>query len=192
MSPIPAGHALLTFVFSGPGAGPGGCVTTMGVSHVSEEFPAVFAEEMYDDFASTIVTHLSSQVQLDECRVRFGTAEGEVVLSHFASTAGSVGGDNEPPSLCWPVVKFTALGGRANRGRMFIPGLFTVATTPTGAISAGTIVSFNVELQNWIDAMELHDAFPVLFHLETGDPPTPITFVSCGNMAYSRGTRLRG
>ena len=189
--PVPPGHALLSFIFSGPGAGPGGCVTTMGVSHVVTEAPLDFATEMYDAFRDTVLTHLSSAVQLDECRVRYGTAEGEIVISYYESVAGSVGGDSEPPNLCWPVVKYTELGGRANRGRMFIPGLYTSAVEPTGAISSAALVTMNIELQDWIEAMETHDAFPVLFHFETEDAPTAIVSLLCSNLAYSRGTRLR-
>lgn len=190
--PIPPGNALLTFVFGGEAAGPGGCVTTMGVSHVVEETPSEFAQEMYDAFGTTILDVLSGFVSLTECRVRMGTAEGEFVTSAFGSSTGAVGGDGEPPNLAWPIVKFTELGGRANKGRMFIPGLPDGAVEPNGAIETVARAGMNDALDAWVVELIAADAFPVLFHPTTEAPPTEIISIVCGNLAYSRGTRLRG
>lgn len=190
--PVPPGFTLVSYIFSGPSAGPGGCMTTIGVEHTFTESPTFFAGELFTAFENEIMPGLTSTVTLSECRIRAGTVGGEITASHFGSAEGGEAGSSMPPNIAVPVTKFSALGGRKNRGRMFLPGVAEGHVGADGVLSGAVIEGFNSSLGAFMTELEAIDATPHILHSDPEDAPTEIIALVCGTVIYTRGSRLRG
>jgi len=190
--PIPLGFAQVSYIFSGLAAGPGGCMTTIGVDFPAVADPNVSTEQYHEAFADNIMPALSQDVEHVETRVRFSFPGGEAVFNLFGSTPGSDTSTSLPPNAAWPVLKFTSLGGRANRGRMFLPGVPEDIVGPNGAIESSAVSAFNTQLSAYAAAMEADDNELVLLHSDPLAAPTPLVAMLSGTTVFTRGTRLRG
>ena len=189
--PVPSGFGLVSYVFAGEGAGPGGAMVTLGVDHAFDESPTDLATELAVAYQANIHPLLSSAVQHVETRLRIGTPEGEVVQSVFSAFDGGGTGQNLPPNCAWPVTKYSAFGGRANRGRWFLPGVNEPQVDSTGTISSGAVEDMSEGLIAFLSDLAAADFTPVIFHSDTELTPTVILAMLSGNKIYTRGTRLR-
>lgn len=127
-------------------------------------FAATGADIMEGFTFSRVVTRLNT------------TATGVVVNDFPMNVVGTQVGDTVPNILSVLVRKVTALGGRKNRGRMFVPPFqFEEQAVDANGNLAGANVT---DLQDRWDAFELGiDAGVqlVLLHSDPLDTPTPIT-----------------
>jgi hypothetical protein len=196
MPPIPSGFGQVSYVFTGEGAGPGGCMVTLGVDHDFLDSLSVLAQELHDAFDDNIMGILSPAVTLEETRLRIATPAGEIVTSVFGGNQGGGTGQNSPPNVSWPVLKYSAFGGRANRGRWFLPGMNGAQVTSSGAITGDAQDAMNDALTAYLVALAADDWTPVILHGEPeSGPPTPeptvILSMLSGTRVYTRATRLR-
>lgn len=156
------------------------------------DFPQVAADAWEEHFApitSTIVT-------LEEVKLRIGPTPTGPTYSAVVSTPGTQTSALLPPNCAVLVQKRTLLGGRANRGRMYLPGISLIAATLD---SGGNFSSGQAEaIQDAVDAFfaELVDvpvfgtARPVLLHSASSDP-TPITGFTVPTKIATQRRRLR-
>lgn len=189
--PIPVGFGQVSYVFSGDAAGPGGCMVTLGLDVPSGVAPLDLASDYQDAFVQNIMPALSNDVTLTEVRLRISVAEGEVVQSLFGNFPGQDGSEASPPSVAWPVTKFSQFGGRANRGRWFLPGIPEDITEPSGAIQPAAITAFNEQLADYLEQMTSGDTGLVILHQSELAAPTPIVALLSGSLVFTRGSRLR-
>lgn len=88
--------------------------------------------------------------------------------------------------------KQTALGGRSNRGRMYLPP-FRFAEgdyTPTGILLTANVTALQTDLDNLLSALELQDLSPVLWHSD-GSGGTLITDLVVQPRLATQRTRMR-
>jgi len=189
--PVPSGFGLVQFIFSGSATGPGGCMVTLGVDHAFDETPTTLATELADAFGDNICPPLVDDVSLTETRLRIGTPEGEIVVSVFGDRPGNESGPSLPPNCAWPATKFSAFGGRANRGRWFLPGIAETLVDQSGAISETAIDDMNLGLAGFLVDLAAADFTPVILHSDEELAPTVILAMISGNLIYTRGSRLR-
>lgn len=118
---------------------------------------------------------------------------GGPVTIEVGTAISNTGTHTTVPQNCAVLIrKQTALGGRRNRGRMFVPPFRTAEgdITPNGIISTTPLATMQAEWSTLISSMATNDLSPVLWHSD-GSAGTPITgFVVQARLATQR-TRLR-
>jgi len=188
---IPVGFGQVSYVFAGGPAGPGGAMVTLGLDVPPDVAPAEMAEDLWDAFSTNIMPGLSSSLLFTEARLRFAVTTGEIVQSFFGETVGGDTSESSPPNVAWPVIKFSAFGGRANRGRWFLPGIPEDIVDPSGAINGDATDALNTQLGAFIADLAAANFVPVVLHSDPELAPTVILAMLSGNKVYTRGSRVR-
>jgi len=96
-----------------------------------------------------------------------------------------------PPNVSFLVKKITARGGRAGRGRMFVPAMAVGESniTPEGLIETSPFNSFSNSWNAYFTAVDATDAPPVLLHSD-GSTPDPITAFQAQQLVCTQRRRL--
>lgn len=121
-----------------------------------------------------------------------GTAGDPLVAEWNQLTAGNIQAAGLPNNCAHLVSKRTALGGRANRGRMYPPAfhLGESSITPNGTFveNLATVQSYYTE---WFIDLVGADMIPVLFHSAIGATPTVIQSLQVDSRIATQRRRLR-
>jgi hypothetical protein len=189
---IPDGFAQVNFVFTG-GAVPTGAEVTFGLN--IEEYgnpPASLAEDVGTAFFP-VMGELNAGVNLTAVRAKYGPSitgpSGEFAFSE----GGGDGGAASTPGLAWLVHKTTSLGGRAGRGRMYLPGLSEADVGGDGSISETPRALLEADLATFMGDLTSLLLIPVVLH---GDEspislPTAITSLNVDSLAATQRRRMR-
>lgn len=156
------------------------------------------ADDMYDLF-TTLNYPCDNASMIDDwaflgTSVAFGTSSGDVVAQHLQTLNGTVTDNSPPNNLALLVTKNTGLGGRRNRGRMFVPPIYINegAIDSVGIISGSTLSSNQTFWGGVITAMGAIDVSMVIFHQGAGAPaPTGVTSLTVQALAATQRRRMR-
>lgn len=192
--PIPISFAQVNYLFAGSGL-PRGAQITMGYDiSGSAGTPAAVGASLNSAWsASGIQARLATGVDYKGCLVKFGPdATGPSALVS-ASVTGS-GGPGASSQVSWLVRKITGSGGRAGRGRWYIPGVPEGAIGSDGAIDGTARTNLEGELDELLVSWAAAGIDPVVLH-GVGSPlstPTPITDLVVDTRGATQRRRLRG
>lgn len=120
------------------------------------------------------------------------TGTGILSAERPANIVGTHSMQPPPPNVSWVVQKRTASGGRANRGRMFVPPARMGETTvnAAGVIDAATVAAEQADWDAFLLAMSADDYPLVLFHSD-GSPSTLINSLVVEPRVATQRRRLR-
>lgn len=192
---IPATYGQANFIFTGADL-PTGAEITLGFDHSGSGLttPVLAAEAIFDAWvAAGMNATYANTVSLVRVDVKFGPNNVGPSGSDSGLSTGQAGGGADSPNTALLVRKNTAFGGRAGRGRFYIPGV------PQSYINGdGTLLSTpRANCQTALDAFEseLNTRLlpPVLLHA-AGSPinsPTPITSFTVDGRVATQRRRLR-
>lgn len=141
------------------------------------------------DFTSTITT-------LVRVRLKVGPNATGPTFEAGVSMAGTDAGSLLPPNCAVLVHKHTVLGGRANQGRAYLPGVSEIAGSldSSGSFSPVTAASIAARVEDFWTAMGSLPAIgavtPVILHSGSSDP-TPITNFTVASKIATQRRRLR-
>lgn len=192
MPTIPDGFAQANFVFTG-GAVPTGAEVTLGLD-VSEYTGDVSnsAEDVGTTFLP-VMGELNAGVEFVRCVVKWGpTATGPTNEFTF-SQGGGDGGAASTPGLSWLVHKNTSLGGRAGRGRFYLPGLSEADVGGDGSVSETPRALLEADLVTFRNDLILANIIPVLLHGDESpiSTPTVIDTLTVDPLAATQRRRMR-
>lgn len=137
------------------------------------------------------------------CDATEGSASGDGVVGSWDEvTQGTATWACTPSNCALLIKKRTALGGRPNVGRMFLPAgyLYEEDIDPLGMIGGGSHTSqqanANQFYENLIDSttavgQPIADFQPVLFHNDASREPTPITSFAVDRLIATQRQRMR-
>jgi hypothetical protein len=108
------------------------------------------------------------------CVIGDGTGSPPVVETIFADD-GATGSDGITPNTAVLIKKSTGLGGRANRGRMYWPGVDEDSVAPTGALDSGFVSGVQVLADALIPALNVGPFIGYVILHTDNSTPTPIT-----------------
>ena len=189
---IPAGFGQANFRFVGAGV-PTGAEVTLGFERISTDDAETAANEIGDAWVNADISlSLSSDVDLAEVMVKFGpdaTGPSAVVTK----VDGGAAATPASPNTAILVKKVTALGGRAGRGRMFIPGVPEAQVDAGGNIDNGWLANLQTAIDDFAASMEVAGWSPALLH-GVGSPitePTSITGLVADPKVATQRRRLR-
>jgi hypothetical protein len=186
---IPLGFAHVVHLFSGGGL-PRGAATTHGVSFVGQAVLADKAEGIADAFEDTIRLYLASEVTYLGCRVKAGPNDVGPEYTAARARPGALANAMTPPNTAWLLKKKSALGGRQNRGRMYVPGIVEDATIHNGKITASSLTQMQTAADNYMAALASNDSPMVILHTASSDPTTVVSLDVDPTVATQR-RRLR-
>jgi len=152
------------------------------------------ADSLLTAMKSAIDDLVASVYSLGPGHVIFGNDGGDIrVDGSIASTAGLAATGPLPQNTAWLLTKNTALGGRRNRGRLYIPGVSNNlvganGVLTTAAIAVGNTAGTNL-LNNLLATAEAEGV--VLFHNSAPATPTPITSIKCQSRVATQRRRMR-
>ena len=193
MTVIPAGAAQANFLFTGAAA-PTGAECTLGIDLPGSP-PGVetVAEILYTAWADLFLPLQSDQIVLAGVLVKYGPSDTGPSALFTGSSQGTITDDGISPNVAYLVQKNTALGGRAGRGRMYVPGGIDEEVGVSGGLDAGVVSDWNTALETFIDNLTFVSLPPVLLH-GVGSPistPTVITSMVMQGTAATQRRRLR-
>ena len=183
---IPSGFGQCTIFFTGTGA-PTGAACTWGFDHTGFADPDVVAAAQMGMFNTNIMPELCDTVSTTLCEVKFGPNDTGPVGTDAAGTAGGVAATSAPPNTAYLVSKRTALGGRANRGRLYLPGVDEADVSAQGTF--GT-TALQAAVDQWLTDQDTNQLPMVILHNDVGSP-TPVTQLIVSNRVATQRRRLR-
>lgn len=191
---IPTGYAQANFRFTGD-ALPTGAEITMGYDVTGFiGGPDDAAEGLALNWTSSEMFNFQcDSVALTSVLVKFGPIATGPSAIYPTTVTGFESGQSVAPNTSVLVRKTTALGGRAGRGRLFLPGIPEAKITESGAVDASWATSRQNDLNQWLLDDIADDLVPVVLH-SAGSPitaPTPITVLLLDSIAATQRRRLR-
>ena len=174
---IPSGYGQVNFIYTGT-AVPLGAEWTMGFENPNDQDVGTIAANMsvaYDD--SDLESVIGIGADLTGILVKLGpNSTGPSVLLP-TSIASDGGTPSDSPGTSTLVHKITALGGRAGRGRFYLPATPDAGVALGGGLTPTFIGQVNDRLGTFLTDLQGGDNPPVVLH-GVGSPistPTVIT-----------------
>lgn len=190
---IPSGYAQATWGFSGAGV-PLGAAVTAGVElGGTATDPTAVAEDLFGALGNTVMAQLHNDVALTSCLVKFGPDATGPSGVFTGAIAGSQTDEAMTPNVAFLVRKTTALGGRAGRGRFYLPGVPENSANEAGVVTGTAITNMQSELDDFLIAVGAADLNLVVLH-GVGSPitaPTPLTALQVDGRVATQRRRLR-
>lgn len=113
----------------------------------------------------------------------------------FPTGAGTASIATLPVNCALLVRKVTALGGRRNRGRMYVPAGYMgeAAVDELGVIDSATLTAFQTRTTNFLNAITLRPTFDLMVILHETAPATPtaVTDLQVQQVIATQRDRLR-
>lgn len=198
MTAIPVGFADATFVFQCTGR-PRQCTWSMGLDLSSDPSvdPTTVAQTVYDAYVGTndpvFPAHMCTGWSFVGVSVSKMLETGPIVGQTFDTVVGTASNGPVPVNTSCLATKQTALGGRRNRGRAYIPPVWP---PEEDVDQAGVIAPTQLgQLQGWYNSffstLSTGPYPPVLFHQSAPFTPTPITGFVIGSQMATQRRRMR-
>lgn len=186
---IPVGFGQATFTYSGSGV-PTGAANTMGFQNVGGATAAELSVALVDLWADEVMPALVQNTGLAGCLVKLGPLSTGPSAFTASTVAGSDLSAQASPNVAYLVRKTTALGGRKNRGRFFLPGVDESEVDQGGNVSPTKLENLNLALSDAFTRMIAEDTPPMLLHNDA-TAPTAITVFSIDSKVATIRRRLR-
>lgn len=190
---IPVGFCQVTMYFGGAGA-PNGAACTIGFdSSGSSGNPNTIGVDYNAVWLGTgIQGRLSTSVNYLGCLVKMGPdSTGASAL--VSTTINGAGGTAAAINSAWLVRKNTSDGGRAGRGRWFLPGMPESVIGGDGALDGTNRTNMQGDIDELLPAWAAEGLDAVVLH-GPGSPlsvPSPITSLTVDGLAATQRRRMR-
>lgn len=114
------------------------------------------------------------------------------MVEELTTITGSVTGPHGPPSNAALISLSTGLIGRANRGRVYLPGVLPEADLGSDGVIAGArVTAINNAFGELMTDLVALGAEPVILHSASSDP-TPVNAWQTQAISATQRRRLRG
>lgn len=188
---IPPGFALITWRFSCDGDSEE-MLSTCGVSDegTANELAQLASDSFTDAFAENMI---SQSYTFLGCRSAVGQDGGPPDTGEYDTLwVGSADPTRYAPNTAILLKKTTGVGGRANRGRMFLPPIWHEMggsnVSAAGVMGLDVVGEIQTAVDTWFGPLE-----PVILHDDSSpvSVPTPITAITVQARLASQRRRLR-
>ena len=191
---IPSGYAQINYRFTGTSL-PESAECTLGVAiSAFAGTPNEAATEIAGLWNSSQMDNLHApSVKLTEVEVKYGPAETGPTGVWAGDIPGAASGVADSPNTAILVKKITASGGRAGRGRMYVPGAPAEKISEAGTLDTTWAPLMQGVLGDFYEDMGLAGFLPYLLH-GVGSPltsPTLITNFTLDTKVATQRRRLR-
>lgn len=171
MPVIPVDYAQWNLRYEGLGV-PLGAQITLGLEVLNSLTASENAELMWNLFVGeSIIDFQSDQVTMVESKFKAGPSATGPEGIYVSSATGGDTGDSDSPATAFLIHKNTNQGGRAGRGRWYLPGVAGSRVEPDGAVSSVVVTDLTTALASFRAACLAEDLNPVVLH----GPDSPLT-----------------
>ena len=192
--PIPDGYGQVNFHFEGAGLFyPAECTIGIDVTGTSDT-PEEIADFMAATWETEINPSLTNVVTLTNVHVKFGPDATGPSGDWNGANAGNISTSGASPQVSFLLKKGTAFGGRAGRGRMYIPGVPEAQVGSDGDLDDTFVANMTSAWEDFAVAAVGNLTPFVLLHGSSSpiSSPTPITsFQVDGRVATQRRRNRR-
>lgn len=190
---IPDGFAQINAIHTGNGV-PTGAQWTLGVGLGTFGGDPEALAKAFETWilASGLYVNVASDISMTSVLVKYGPNSTGPSFLEPANEPGS-GGTGSSTQVAFLIHKATSLGGRAGRGRFFLPGVPESNVNSNGLLTSGTATAVNADLDSFLTELTNDGLIPVVLHAE-GSPittPTAITSLTCDAKVATQRRRLR-
>lgn len=192
---IPTGYGQITLGFTGAMA-PTGAAVTYGIQW-DPEFPLSFMDEVLNEataaWSARFGPAISSGLVLSSALLKVGPNETGPSLEKGFSIPGGSANAGGYPGAAYLLTKNTSFGGRAGRGRMYVPGIPEATIDPGGNLTSGTAAALTTAANQWL-ADHATNAVPVYLLHNAGSPitePTEVLSMTCSARVATQRRRNR-
>jgi len=153
------------------------------------------ANTLYDDLADALEAVYDPDWTIPQMVTLVGQDGDPGRFVSSGTHVGTRGALNEPPpQVAYILQKRTALSGRRNRGRMYLPASNEANITSTGRLAAGEVTILNGCAGAMYTALANpagnNTAGPVLLHSEAPSTPTLVTEFEASDVVATQRRRL--
>lgn len=125
-------------------------------------------------------------------RIRVGNDGGDLLFESVVDAGvGTSSSATLPQNCAWFLRKGTGLGGRANAGRMFIPGVPEAATNNAGVIDSAALAAAQTDANTFLTDLAGIDQPMVLLHSSSLNTPDPVISMVVDDVLATQRRRLR-
>lgn len=186
---IPVGYAQVTHHFRWTGVSRKMAVT-YGVQLTGSMFLSARAALVHDAFADTVLQQMTNEVALERTVLKAGPTTTGPAAEFVQDRFGGQDSESLPPNVAFLVKKVTDLGGRKNRGRLYLPGVPKPSSLDTGLLASGTVTNLNAQLDTFLARMETEESPLVILHNSSSDP-TVVSDLELDAKVATQRRRLR-
>lgn len=193
MAVIPEGFGQANFRFIGS-AVPLGAECTLGLEMpLPTPTPAEAAEVFYEAWQTRIQPFQVDQCNLFSVLMKFGPTETGVFFEFTGISEGGDDGEPDTPATAVLVRKLTVDGGRAGRGRMFVPGIRESRIEAGGHVNGTFRLDMQAGFDNFQSDIEDADYKLMVLHGEGSplDEPSEVLSFSVDSTAATQRRRMR-
>lgn len=134
----------------------------------------------------------SADVSVYRSTLKVGPNATGATFENATILAGAETGASVPPQVAGLVRKSTGLGGRANRGRFYMPHLSQSVVDARGTIGSVALGDYNTVLATWLSGLEGEGINVFILHSDPGaSDPTEVTAVSMQPLVATQRRRVR-
>lgn len=189
---IPAGYAQINHFFTGV-ALPRGAQVTYGVELDGTSNLATIGAALHTEWVTNFGAVTPTNVTLAKTRIKEGPNDVGPFIEVGTATAGTYAAAPDSPQVAMLVTKNTALGGRHQKGRLFLPLLAEQDSDSGGNISAAAQVVYQGALTAWLaDVNSVAGVVGmVLLHADEVTAPTPVTTLVLSSKLATQRRRIR-
>lgn len=189
MAFFPEGYGQVIQFWGGTGL-PRGAATTWGIRNDAEMEPADVAGTFAVNWNSNTPPAYPNTITQTDVLARLGPSSAPYTGVITNTRTGTSSTDGVSPNTSMLVRRFTLMGGRRGRGRVFLPILGENTLGNGGTIVPATVASWQTGLNDFMAAMNTIGLPLCLIHSEDLTP-SPITSLSVEATAATQRRRLR-
>lgn len=143
-------------------------------------------------WGSVVEGVMSTDAVVRRSTLKQGPNETGPTFENFTVLDGGVTGASVMPQVAGLVRKLTGLGGRANRGRFYLPHLSSTTISSSGQIGGAALGDYQEVMETWLTGLESEGITVYILHSDPGaSDPTEVTSVAFQQQVATQRRRNR-
>lgn len=159
------------------------------------EPPTTLAAILYSLYVGNLGTRTDNNLVFEQCIVRANVGTIDPLTIVYTDTdTGSLSFNGVSPNTAVLVSKVTGVGGRRNKGRMFLPGLLANSDVgETGLLGGAQLTAIQADVNDWFDVLETNATPMYILHNDppVGVTPTLVSALTVEPLAATQRRRMR-
>jgi hypothetical protein len=186
MPPIPSPFAQANVFYDLEGMGLDDAQVVFGLA--AADYSATTAEAVFDMYTDNFGPVLANSHLITRLELR--DSGNIVTTSTGAAVTGTGGSPSVSPQVAYLIEKRTALGGRRNRGRMYLPGPTEGTVDGRGNVTSARVNDLQVAIDGFLADLGAADMTMRILHAD-GGTPTQVTAGVAKALVATQRRRLK-
>jgi len=157
---IPATFAQADLAFDLPGQAVDDAHVVFGI--LAAAYDSALADVIFSEWETNVLPLQSNAITLNSVTLR--DSDANVFVSSQSPAQGGASSEMEQPQVAVLVKKLSTIGGRANKGRMYIPGVPGAALVPEGVMASGVQATWQNGFDNFFASLGATDVGMFILH----------------------------